>query len=238
MTQKERTMNHIGAEQSLREIPAEERPRERLLAHGSAALSDAELLAILLRTGRPGTSVIQVARNLLRERGGLRGMPGLTFPVLRRRGVGAAKAATVLAAVELGCRLARNDMPQRRPMSRPVTVANYLNLRYSMPDQEVMGALFLDLRHRLIGEKELFRGTLSRAAAEPRAVLREALVRGAAAMVLFHTHPNGEPVPSNEDVAFTHSIVAAGEAVGVRVVDHMILGADGRWLSMRQRQGW
>ncbi len=123
-------------------------------------------------------------------------------------------------------------------MSRPETVANYLNLRYASPDQEVLGALFLDLRHRMIGEKELFRGTLSRAAAEPRAVLREALMRGAAALVLFHTHPNGEPVPSNEDVAFTQRMVGAGEAVGVRLVDHVILGADGRWLSMRQRHGW
>jgi DNA repair protein RadC len=219
-------------------IPLDERPRERLLDHGSAALSDAELLAILLRTGRPGRSVIQVARDLLRERGGLRGLPGLSYPTLRRRGLGAAKAATVLAAVELGCRLARNDMPDRRPMSRPETVANYLNLRYASPDQEVLGAIFLDLRHRMIGEKELFRGTLSRASAEPRAVLREALMRGAAALVLFHTHPNGEPVPSNEDVAFTQRMVGAGEAVGVRLVDHVILGADGRWLSMRQRHGW
>jgi DNA repair protein RadC len=223
---------------TMRQLPTQERPRERLLHHGSAALSDAELLAILLRTGRPGVPVMQVARELLRERGGLQGLPGLTFTTLRRRGIGAAKAASVLAAVELGCRLARNDMPDRRPMSRPETVANYLTIRYASPDQEVLGALFLDLRHRMIGEKELFRGTLSRAAAEPRAVLREALVRGAASLILFHTHPNGEPLPSNEDVAFTQRMIAAGEAVGVRLVDHVILGADGRWLSMRQRQAW
>lgn len=222
----------------IRELPADERPRERLLASGAAALGDAELVAVLLRTGRRGASALALARELVAHCGGLSGLARADASALRRQGLGAAKAASVAAAVEIGRRLAKADIPLREPLAHPAAVASYLTLRYARRDQEVMGALFLDVRHRLLGERELYRGALNRAAVEPRALLREALLVGAAGLVAFHTHPSGDPSPSAEDLAFTRRLAQAGEAVGVRLVDHLILGDTGRYLSLRERGAW
>lgn len=219
----------------IRELPESERPRERLLKHGSETLSDPELVAVLLRTGVRGISAVQMARELLQETGGLSGLVALTFQSLRRNGLGPAKAATLLAALEIASRVAREQLPEREPLTRPAEVARYLALRYWARDQEVMGALFLDARSRLLGEKELFRGTLDRAIAEPREILKEALLRGAAGVILFHTHPSGDPSPSPEDLTFTRRMRDAGELVGVRLLDHFILGSAGRWVSLKQR---
>lgn len=224
--------------EALREMPGDERPRERLLAHGCEALSDAELLAVLLRTGRQGSSALRMARRLLAERGGLSGLVGTDARSLRRPGLGPAKAASVLAAVEVGRRLARSELPQRMPMSRPTHVASYLDLRYAHCGQEVMGALYCDGRGRLLSERELFRGTLTRAAAEPREVLKEGLLWGAAGVVLFHTHPSGDPAPSREDLAFTERMREAGKIVGIRLIDHLVIARGGAWVSLRERGGW
>lgn len=222
----------------IRELPDDDRPRERLLRHGAAALSDAELVALLLRTGRSGLSAVEVARELLAAVGGLPGLVGTDAVLLRRDGLGDAKLAAVLAAVEIGCRLARSRLPEREPLSHPAAVARYLTMRYARVEQEVMGALFLDTRNRLLGEREVFRGTLNRAAVEPRALLKEALLRGAAGLVLFHTHPSGDPSPSAEDLAFTRRLAEAGEALGVRLLDHLVLGDASRWVSLRERGAW
>ena len=219
----------------VRDLPLDERPRDRLLTNGSASLSDTELLSILLRTGRPGVSSIDVARELLRYFGSLSGLLGATPEGLRRPGLGPAKAATVLAALELGSRLAKAALPEREPMSAPADVARYLALRYGLSDQEVMGGLYLDTRNRLLAEHEIYRGTLNRAAAEPRALLKHGLLRDAAGLVLFHTHPSGDPSPSAEDLAFTRRLAEAGDTVGVRLVDHLIVGSGGRWVSLRKR---
>lgn len=219
----------------IRELPESERPRERLLKQGSGALSDAELVAVLLRTGATGLSVLQMATELLRETGGLSGLVSLTPPLLRRHGLGPAKAATLLAAVEIASRVAREQLNEREPLTRPAEVARYLHLRFWVRDQEVVGALFLDSRNRLLGDRELFRGTLDRAVADPREILKEALLRGAAAVILFHTHPSGDPTPSESDILFTRRLKEAAEIVGVRLADHMVLGAAGRWVSLQQR---
>jgi DNA repair protein RadC len=222
----------------IKEIPEDERPRERLVAKGSMALSDAELVALLLRSGHPGCSALQMAGNLLREHGGLSGLVGAQVAGLRRFGLGDAKAAALLAAVEVGRRLAHRQLPARQPLARPAEVARYLVLRYQQRDQEVMGALFLDVRHCLIGDREIFRGTLHRAAVEPREILKECLSRGAAGFALFHTHPSGDPTPSAEDVLFTRRMAEAAAVVGVEMVDHLVLGATGRWVSLRERGAW
>ena len=218
----------------VRDLPIDERPRDRLLHNGSASLSDAELVSILLRSGRPGVSSIAVARELLSDQGGLAGLVGAAPEELRRPGLGEAKAATLLASVELARRLARAQMSERDPMQRPAAVARYLRLRYARPDQEVMGALYLDTRNRLVAEEELFAGTLSRAAVEPRALLNAALRHHAAGMMLFHTHPSGDPAPSAEDLAFTRRLAKAGDHIGIRLVDHLILGAADRWVSLNR----
>lgn len=220
------------------ELPAAERPRERLLGQGSASLSEAELIAVLLRTGTPGKSVLALAADLLREFGGLSGLARSTYHQVRRKGLGPAKAATLLAGVELGRRLARAEVPERHPMGHPEIVASYLALRYQVRDQEVFGALYVDSRHRWLGERELYRGTLDRALVEPRGVLKEGLLRGAAGFVLFHTHPSGDPSPSPEDVLLTRRMAEAGEVVGIRLLDHLILAHGGLWASLKERGAW
>ncbi|HEX9798806.1 MAG TPA: DNA repair protein RadC [Thermoanaerobaculia bacterium] len=223
--------------QLIRELPPDERPRERLLAQGAQVLGDAELVAVLLRTGQAGESALSVARRLLAKSGGLRALAVAVPAALTGGGVGPAKAAALLAAVELGRRLARAEVREREPLGHPAAVASYLTLRYAALDQEVMGALYLDVRNRLLGERELFRGALNRAVAEPRRILREGLLAGAAGCIVFHTHPSGDPSPSAEDLAFTRRLAEAGEAVGIRLVDHLVLGGQGRWVSLRER-GW
>jgi DNA repair protein RadC len=228
----------VAVAQLIRELPADERPRERLLAQGARALGDAELVAVLLRTGRPGASALDMARETLAAVGGLSGMAASGAPLLLRNGLGAAKAAALLAAVEIGRRLARGEAFERAALGAPAAVASYLALRYGVRDQEVMGALYLDTRHRLLAERELYRGTLNRAAVEPRAILKEGLLHGACGLVVFHTHPSGDPSPSAEDLAFTRRLAEAGELVGIRLVDHLILGGVGRWTSLRERGAW
>ena len=220
------------------DLPLGDRPRERLLALGARSLSDAELLALLLRTGRRGASALDLARHLLHESGGLEGLATAQRTHLARRGLGEAKVASLLAAIELGRRLARAELGDRDPMNRPALVARYLFLRYGEVDQEVLGALFLDIRNRLLTERELYRGTLQRTAVEPRAILKAGLLAGAAGMVIFHTHPSGDPAPSLEDLQFTRRLHDAGDLVGIRMVDHLILGTKDRWVSLRQHGHW
>lgn len=209
-------------------------PRERLLLSGSEGLSDSELVSVVLRTGSRGSSALETARQLLADCGGLGGLVGAGGASLRRRGVGPAKSASLLAVVELARRLTRESVPRRDPMSHPGAVAEYLRLRYSRKEQEVMGALYLDSRNLLVADCEIFCGTLNRAAVEPRAILKRALLQDAAGLILFHTHPSGDPTPSAEDVAFTRRMVEAGDLLGVRLVDHLVVGDCGRWVSLRR----
>ncbi len=213
----------------------DERPRERLLRGGPASLSDAELIAVILRTGTRGRDVLSLSRELLEGVGGLEGL-ALTEPAgLAHWRLGPVRITTVLAAVEIGRRLARARVPERDPMRSPAAVASYLRLRYCRGGQEVMGAVYLDSRNRLLSDAALFRGTLSRAAVEPRAILKQALLVDAAGVILFHTHPSGDPSPSAEDIAFTRRMLEAGDVVGVRLVDHLILGNGGHWTSLERR---
>jgi DNA repair protein RadC len=216
-------------------MPPEERPRQRFLRSGGEALSDAEVLSLVLGSGSRDVCPLELAREVLDERGGLLGLVGVSPELLRRRGLGEAKAASVLASVELACRLARREVPKRAPLERPASVARYLVLRYTTLGQEVMGALYVDARNRLIGDREIYRGALSRATVEPREIFLQALVRGASSLVLFHTHPSGDPDPSLEDLQFTRRMKAAGEALGVGLLDHLIVGSSGRWVSLRDR---
>jgi len=217
---------------------SDERPRERLMRGGAESLSDAELVAILLRTGRRGVTAVELARDLLRERGGLAGMVGMESAEVTTSGIGPAKRATLCAALEIGCRLARSEVDTRPVLGQPAAVARYLHLRYRRAGQEVLGALYLDARQRPIRDAEIFRGTLDRAAAEPRAILKQAIVVDAKGFVLFHTHPSGDPSPSAQDLVFTDALRSAGNAVGIELLDHLIVGDGGRWVSLRERGKW
>jgi DNA repair protein RadC len=204
----------------------------RLWCQGVKSLTPEDLLGLLLR----GPSAGVLAEDLLHD--GLAELRHLDARQLRRRGLDKANTAIVLAAVELALRLARVRIPERRPLGRIDLMADYLHLRYDRRDQEIMGAVFLDVRGRLLSEVELYRGTLSRGAVEPRLLLKEALLRGASALVAFHTHPSGCPAPSSEDLVFTRRLAEAGESVGVRLADHLILGDAGRWVSLQRRGAW
>ncbi len=207
-------------------------PGQRLLHYGVKALTPTELLRLLLR----GPSAEVLAEDLLAK--GPADLWQLDAYRLLQRGFDEVNTAIVLAAVELGLRLARVRLPERRLLERTDAVANYLYLRYGNPDQEVMGALFLDARSGLIDDAELYRGSLCRSVVEPRRILKEALLRSAPSVVVFHTHPSGDPTPSAEDLVFTRRLAAAGELVGVRLADHLILGHAGRWVSLATRGAW
>ena len=129
-------------------------------------------------------------------------------------------------------------VPEREVLSKPEVVARYVYLRYGRFAQEVMGALYVCTRHRLLGERELFRGTLHRTSVEPPIILREGLLLGAAGVILFHSHPSGDPAPSREDIAFTRRMWKAGTAVGIELVDHLVVAEGGRWESIKDRGGW
>jgi len=215
---------------------AVEEPVARILTRGPECLTDREILAVLLDQDLEQGA--QVASALLPLSGRLAGLTGVERQLVHRQGLGDAETAILLAAVEFSCRIAKADFPRRDVLKDPEAVARYLHLRYCRRDQEVAGALYLDARNRLITDEEIFRGTLSRTTVEPRQILREGLVLGAAQFIFFHTHPSGDPTPSPEDLAFTLRMAEAGEILGISLLDHMIIGHGGRWISLQRRRDW
>jgi DNA repair protein RadC len=209
-------------------------PRERLDVHGSEALSDAELLALLLRTGGGGVDVLAVAARLLALRGGLQGVAGSSARELAQvPGVGPAKAATILAALELGRRLAGRRLRPGAALRGPEDVYRHYhpNLRHAR--QERFFAVLLDGRHRVLGHEVVSQGTLTASLVHPREVFRPALRACAAALVLVHNHPSGDPTPSAEDRDVTSRLARAGEILGVRVIDHVVVAERG-YCSLRE----
>jgi DNA repair protein RadC len=211
------------------DLPSDERPRERLRRLGPASLSNEELLALLLRTGIAGSSALDRARSLLATRGGLIGLAGASAAELAsERGIGPARAAAIAAAIEIARRLPAETLDGRDLLNEPRLVKEYL--RHSQVDdaQERTGALFLNARNRLLkNDPDIYRGTLDRAVVEPREILRRALIGRAAAVILYHNHPSGDPTPSREDREFTRRLAAASESVGVRLLDHIVVGREG-----------
>jgi DNA repair protein RadC len=228
----------------LKDLPPDARPREKLLARGPAALSDAELLALLLRTGIKGKGVLQMADELLHlkinESGdaGFDGIAGLlhaTADDLKRvKGLGPAKRAEIVAVLELARRAMAQQLSERAAFDSPEAVKHYLQLHLSAKKHEVFAVLFLDAQHRLLGLEELFRGTLTQTSVYPREVVLRALHHHAAAVVLAHNHPSGSVEPSRADEALTQTLKAALGLIDVRVLDHVIVGA-GQALSMAER---
>lgn len=206
--------------------PVSERPRERLLAHGAERLSDAELLAILLRTGCKGSSALDLARTLLGEFGSLQTM--LHSPPRRLQaahGLGQAKAAQLAAALELARRSLAERMTERSVLNSPAAVSDYLRLRLGGRPHEVFAAIFLDAQHRVIAIEELFRGTLTQTSVYPREVAKCALDHNAAAVILAHNHPSGLAEPSRADELLTRTLKSALAMIDVQLLDHFIVTA-------------
>ncbi len=204
--------------------PVAERPRERLLSLGACALSDAELLALFLRTGPRGQSAVDLARALLGDFGGLRGLFGATrTEVCAVRGLGSAKYAQLQAVQELARRSQGGALPQGKCFESPDAVAQFLRAQLAHYPYEAFGCLWLDNRHRALGYDELFRGTVNGASVHPREVVRSALRRNAAAVVLAHNHPSGVAEPSAADRQITQRLRQALELIDVRTLDHFVV---------------
>jgi DNA repair protein RadC len=212
-----------------------ERPRERLQSLGPQALSNAELIAILLRVGVQGENAVQVGQRLLQKFGGLRGLHRAPFDdLLAEHGLGEAKAAQIKAAIELGRRLTLESPEERPTINSPADAAALVQYEMSALEQEHLRVILLDRRNRVLDLVDLYRGSTSSAQVRVGEIFREAVRRNASAVIVVHNHPSGDPTPSPDDVALTRAIVQAGKMLDVDVLDHMVIG-QGRWVSLKER---
>ena len=219
---------------SIKDLPADARPREKLLARGPQALSDVELLAILLRTGMAGKNVFQLSEELLGP-DGIAGLLNASVHSLKMvKGLGPAKQAELLAVFELARRALSQRLKEREAFHTPGAVKQYLQLQLAHKNHEVFAVLFLDSQNRMLAMEELFRGTLSQTSVYPREVVMRALHHQAAAVVLSHNHPSGSVQPSRADEHLTQTLKASLALVDVRVLDHIIVG-QGQALSMAEQ---
>ena len=221
---------------TIRELPAEERPRERLRKLSARSLATRELVAVLLGSGSSGRSALELAAELLETFGGSLRRLGRAEPAELRRvaGVGPARAAAVAAALELGRRAAAEKGRAERRIRSPRDVHRRLGPALRDRRQEEFWGLYLDTQNRVVDERRLTVGLLNTSLVHPREVFAPALAASAASLILVHNHPSGDPEPSPEDVEVTRQMAAAGEILGVPVRDHVVLG-DGRWVSLMER---
>lgn len=217
----------------MKELSPHDRPREKLARVGVEALGDNELVALLVGTGTRGRSALAVAQDLLRLAGGVTGLARVGAEQLTQvTGVGAPRAARLLAAIELGRRVVSGTAEPRRRFENPADVGRYLLTLYGGYRVERFGVVMLDSKQRLIRTAILSIGSLDTSIAHPREIYREAAVASAAAIIVFHNHPSGDPKPSTDDVLLTRRLMQAGEVMGITLADHIILG-EGTWFSFR-----
>ncbi|GAP10156.1 DNA replication and repair protein RadC [Bellilinea caldifistulae] len=215
---------------------ASERPRERLAEIGAQALSTAELLAILLRTGLPGENAVQLGQRLLNTFGGLRGLHRASFSeVCAQHGVGEAKAAQIKAAIELGKRLRDDDgEDDRRAIHSPADAADLVMYEMAGLVQENLWVILTDTRNRVMSIEKLYQGSLNASTVRVAELFRAAIIRTAASILVVHNHPSGDPTPSPEDIALTRAVVQAGRLLDIQVLDHLVIGR-GRFVSLKER---
>ncbi len=220
---------------TIKELPAEERPRERLIRHGAAVLSNAELLAILLRTGTKNESAISMAYRILKQDQGLRYLVDNDVEQLSCiNGIGRAKAAQIKAAIELGKRLSAFEPGADKPVKCPQDVADLLMEEMRYLRKEHMKLILLNIKCNLISVEEVSVGSLNASIVHPREVFNPAIKKSSASIIMVHNHPSGDPTPSSEDTAITARIYEAGKLIGIELVDHIIIG-DGRYISMKEK---
>jgi len=221
---------------AVHEMPAEDRPRERLARVGPEALRDAELLAILFRTGTREEGALALGERLLRHFGSLRQLARASLGEIQAvRGIGAVKAVEVKAALELGKRLATHQLPRRYCVTQADDVARLLMMQFREYETEHFKCLLLNTKNEVLRVVDVSHGSLDETLAAPRDVFRQAVREGAAQVLVAHNHPSGDPEPSEQDLALTRRLKEAGELLNIRLVDHVILG-DGRWVSLAERR--
>ncbi|KFN11087.1 RadC family protein [Paenibacillus macerans] len=219
----------------LRDLPVEERPRERMMEFGPGALSNAELLAILLRTGTRSESAIHMAQRVLSEIGGIRGLVDFSLDeMVQLKGIGPAKAIELKAGIELGRRLAKSRLPESETIRSPHIAAELLMEQMRYLQKEHFVCLFLNTKNHIIAQETLSIGSLNASIVHPREVFRAAIKCGSASVVCAHNHPSGDPTPSAEDIRMTNRLCEAGEIVGIDVLDHIVIG-DGKFVSLKEQ---
>jgi len=227
--------NVVEYHPTIKDMPVGERPRERLQHYGAGALSTAELIAILLRSGVAGESVLHLAERLLARYGGITGLAQASFAELcQEKGIGPAKVTQIKAALELGRRLLVAS-PQERPQVRsPADAANLLMLEMSLLAQEQMRVILLDSKNRVLAIPTIYQGSLNTSLIRVGELFREAIRQNCAAIIVVHNHPSGDPTPSPEDVLVTKQIVEAGKLLDIEVLDHLVIGRQ-RYVSLKER---
>lgn len=220
---------------TIKEMNAQERPRERLAMLGPQSLTTAELLAILLRVGLVGESAVQVGQRLLQTFGGISGIHRASFDELSaQKGVKLAKAAQIKAAIELGRRLIL-EAPEERPLVHtPADAAELVQYEMNALEQEELRVLLLDTRNRVLHIEAVYRGSVNSSQVRVAEIFKAAIRRNAASLIVIHNHPSGDPTPSPDDVAITRAILQAGELLDVKLLDHIIIGS-GRFISLKER---
>jgi DNA repair protein RadC len=219
----------------IRDLPASERPRERLRDFGASALSNAELLAIILRTGAKHESVLSLATRLLSTYRGLVGLARVSFGELcNEKGLGEAKAAQLKAALELGRRLSSTQPEERAVVRSPADIANLLLTEMGLLEQEHLRVVLLNQRNQVLSIPEVYRGSVNTSLIRIAELFRDAVRQNCPAVVLVHNHPSGDPTPSNDDVAMTKQAVEAGKLLDIEVLDHVVIG-QGRYLSLKEQ---
>ncbi len=227
--------NRIPYRPTIRELPASERPRERIQHYGASALSNAELLAIILRTGVGGENVLNMAQRLLSTYRGLAGLARASFGELEREhGVGVAKTAQIQAALELGRRLLIASPDERPQITSPADAANLLMPEMALLEQEHLRVLLLDTKHHVLASPTVYMGNVNTSVIRVAEVFREAIRVNCAAIIVAHNHPSGDPTPSPDDVRVTEQIVEAGKLLDIEVLDHLIIGRQ-RYVSLKER---
>ncbi|MCZ8513346.1 DNA repair protein RadC [Paenibacillus filicis] len=222
---------------TLRDVPNDERPRERMMQYGAGALSNAELLAVLLRTGTYRESAVALAQRLLRSSGGLRSLTDMSLEQLTEiKGIGEAKALQVQAGIELGRRMARSVLSDTVTIRSPQDVAALLTEELRYLQKEHFVCLFLNTKNHVIGQETLSMGSLNASIVHPREVFRAAIKRSSASIICAHNHPSGDPTPSSEDIEITRRLVEAGGIIGIEVLDHIVIGDRG-FVSLKEL-GW
>ena len=221
---------------TIKELPVTERPREKLYSHGPSALSNEELLAIIIRTGNKNDTAIDLARKVLSSDG--RGLVHLRDTSLQNlmeiKGVGECKAAQILAAIEIGKRISYHHALSKVKITEPSTIANLYMDEMRYLQKEHFKIILLDTKNQIIVTEEISVGTLNASIVHPRDVFRAAIKRNSNSMILIHNHPSGDPTPSNEDINITNRLIDAGNLIGIKVLDHIIIG-DNRYISFKEK---
>ncbi|MEH7273199.1 RadC family protein [Neobacillus vireti] len=219
----------------IRDFPQDERPRERFIQNGPESLSNHELIAILLRTGTKDESVLQLSNRLLTNFEGLRLLKAATLEEMTQiKGIGQAKAIQILAAVEIGRRIANLNYTDRYVIRSPEDGANYVMNDMRFLSQEHFVCLYLNTKNQVLHKQTIFIGSLNASIVHPREVFREALKRSAASIICLHNHPSGDPAPSREDIEVTKRLVECGKMIGIDVLDHLIIG-ENKFVSLKEK---